>query len=94
MIGLVVLIGYVAVWIYTARRILGVLQEDEFTPGEDLIDRGISGALAMLLGLLWPLALPIALVMVKPKPTQKALEAENVRLQRHIAELERESGLS
>lgn len=60
---------------------------------DDAIDRFIAGFMSLLGGHLWPLAVPVALVLWKPRKTPKQVEAENRQMKRHIAELERELGI-
>jgi hypothetical protein len=89
--------GYILVMLAVARRIYGTMRESESMAPEDRMDAAMIGALSLTISILWPLAIPVALVMWHPKPTAAETRAalaerddENRQLQRRIAELERE----
>jgi len=99
-LALVIVGGYVLVILAVARRIYGALREDGIMAPDDRTDEIMNAFLSLITGLLWPLALPIAVIMWHPKPTaaetRAALterETENRQLQQRIAELERELGV-
>lgn len=90
--------GYALASLLAARVVLRALRES--VPDEDITDAVTSGLIALVCGLFWPLALPIALVLVHPKPTsaevgaaEREHEAEKRELRRRISELEREMGI-
>ena len=100
MIAAAVIGGYVLVMLAVARRVYGVLREDEFTDSDDRFDEVMCATMSLFIGAVWPLAIPVAVIMWHPKPTaaetRAALterETENRQLQRRIAELERELGI-
>jgi hypothetical protein len=100
MIATLVIGGYILVMLAVARLIYGAMREDDIMAPEGRADEAMSAALALITSLLWPLAVPVALIMWHPKPTaaetRAALserETENRKLQGRITELERELGI-
>jgi hypothetical protein len=90
--------GYVLAMLITGRFAYRAVRED--MGSADPIDRFMGAAVSLFAGMLWPLALPVAIVMWHPKPTSAEVEAElaerrveNGKLQRRITELERELGI-
>lgn len=57
------------------------------------LDRFMTGAMAMLIGSFWPLALPVAIVMWKPAKTPGEIKAERDAMAVRIQELEAELGI-
>lgn len=94
MIGLLVLAAYEAVAIFAGRIAFRIMRSnDGFGGADDRIDLGFMGFFALFGGQVWPLVLPIAAIMWHPRKTPAELKEENLRMQRRIAELERELGL-
>lgn len=87
--------GYALIVLIAARFAYRPVRED--FGSDDATDRFMGAVVALIAGLFWPLALPVAIIMWHPKPTAAETEAalyeremENRQLQRRIAELERE----
>lgn len=103
MIAWLIVSGYVLGWLLASRVAYHAIRNDPLMgddSGNDAIDRAMNGGMAFFVGLLWPLALPIAFVMWRPPPTrgqiaaaERAHDDEKRALQRRIAELERELNL-
>jgi hypothetical protein len=97
MIAVFVISGYTCAMLLMGRIAYGAIREDSGSHG---IDAALDGMIAFFVGLLWPLVLPIAIVMWRPKPTTAEIraalserETENRDLQRRIDQLERELGI-
>lgn len=85
---------YAGVWLFVARRALYAIRADGSMPVADgRIDRVMVGVVAMAIGLLWPLALPITLIMWHPRKTPSELREQLHARDERIAELEREAGI-
>jgi hypothetical protein len=100
MIATLVVGGYILVMLAVARRIYGAMREDDIMAPENRTDEIMTAALSLVTSILWPLAVPLALVLWHPKPTaaetRAALserETENRKLQGRITELEHELGI-
>ena len=93
MITCIVIGCYAIAWLYTARRIYYVFREADFVDDGDLIDYAAAGFFSFFLALLWPLALPMTLVMWHPRKTPAELREQLKARDRRIAELEREAGI-
>lgn len=103
MIAWLIVGGYVLGWLLASRFAYHAIRNDPLigeTGDDDGIDRAMNGAMAFIVGLFWPLALPVAVVMWRPPPTrgqiaaaEQAHDDEKRALERRIAELERELNL-
>ena len=92
---------YALAWLVSARIVFYVARQDEYLAPDDGMDYMLLAAMSVLTGLMWPLALPIALVVWHPRKTATELreaaataEWERQKLATRIAELEREAGIS
>lgn len=83
---------YAIAWLVTARCVFYAMRADEYAP-DDKMDAVLLGILSVFAGLLWPLALPVALVMWHPRKTPAELREQLEARDRRIAELEREAGI-
>jgi hypothetical protein len=99
MIATLVIGGYAFAMLLMGRLAYRAIREDS-GGGAPPIDAALDGAMALIVGLFWPLVLPVAVIMWHPKPTTAEISAalseremENRRLQRKITELERELGI-
>lgn len=88
---LAVLLAYATVTLFAARRVYWALR-DHFSD-EGGLDLVMDGTMALLTGLLWPLILPVAVIMWRPRKTAAELQEEIAEHDRRIAELEREAGI-
>lgn len=85
----IVAIAYEAIAFLAARRAYWSLKPDP----DDSTDKFMSALMALFGGHFWPVALPVALVLWKPRKTPKQLQEENEQMKRHIADLEQELGI-
>lgn len=95
MLGWIIGIGYPAVALTAARLLYGPLRDA--LGDSDGFDRIMNAVAALIAGVLWPLAIPVGIIMWHPHKTKADLEAEKAELhqeraalRRRIAELERE----
>jgi hypothetical protein len=100
MITALVIGSYVLIALAAARRISSALREDDIMAPDDRFDEVTNAVMSLFIGIFWPAAIPVALIMWHPKPTaaetRAALserETENRKLQGRITELERELGI-
>lgn len=84
-----VVVAYEVIAFLAARRAYWSLKPDP----DDLTDKFMAALVALFGGHFWPVALPVALVLWKPRKTPEQLQVENEQMKRHIAELERELGI-
>lgn len=85
----IVVVAYEVIAFLAARRAYWSLDADP----DDSADKFMSALMSLLGGHFWPVALPVALVLWKPRKTPKQLQEENEQMKRHIADLERELGI-
>jgi hypothetical protein len=90
--GWLIFAGYCAAALVAARRVYWYMLDD--FEAEDGLERAGLTLLAFVCGVLWPLALPMALIMWAPRPTSREIEAEREQMQSRINELERELGIA
>jgi hypothetical protein len=98
MIAWAIVSGYVLAMLITGRFVYRAMRED-MAP-DDAVDGFMYAAVSLFAGMLWPFAIPVAIIMWHPKPTSAEVESElaerrleNGKLQRRINELERELGI-
>lgn len=92
MTSLLAIGAYEVAAILAARFLFYALRRTEYGP-DDGFEAGLLCALMLMAGQFWPLALPVALVMWKPRKTPQELKDEHEAALRRIAELERELGI-
>lgn len=85
----IVVVAYEVIAFLAARRAYWGLDADP----DDSADKFMSALMSLFGGHFWPVALPVALVLWKPRKTPAQLQAENEQMKQHIAELERELGI-
>ena len=95
MITGIILGCYAVAWLFTARVFYGRNRGEWVKDGHTTrtVAPGQVAAGAMALALVWPLMWCAALVMFRPPPTAAERAAENARLTKRIAQLEREAGI-
>lgn len=81
-------IGYIIVSMFVARRVF-VYMGQEFI-ADDTGDRVMNAVLGLMVGVLWPLGIPVALIMYKPKKSQAEIIADR---DARIKDLEKELGI-
>lgn len=89
---LLVFAAYEIVALLAGRAAYATVRASDMAPGDN-IEAGLVGALAMLVGQFWPLALPVAAVLWHPRRTPDEVLEENRRMQARITDLERELGI-
>lgn len=89
MIAAIVAGCYAIIWLFAARRVFYAFRNDHLGPPDDGIDTAMAGLLSLIIGMMWPLALPVALVIWKPRKTPAEFQEQLEARDRRIAELER-----
>lgn len=89
---LLVFAAYEVVALLAARKAYAAVRASNMAP-EDNIEARLVGALMMFAGQFWPLALPIAAVLWRPRKTPDEVMEENQQMRDRIAALERELGI-
>lgn len=94
MIGWLVVVGYVAVWFVAARRATTFLhQHDSLPEYSTAVDDVVLAVLGGLAAVVWPVWLPVALVMATRQKSTRDLRDDLERRNQRIADLERELGM-
>lgn len=86
-------IAYEIVALLAARVFYGAIRREDGALMDGSVDNALMGLMGLIGGQFWPLALPIALVIWRPKKTPQEVAEENLRMKARIAELERELGI-
>ena len=92
---------YVVGGLYTGRKAVAAAIDDNWRQvarggsrdiwlSNDWADKMLYGLIGLMAALLWPLALPFAVLLFSPKPGKYQREVELRDAQRRIEELERE----
>jgi hypothetical protein len=92
-VGWLILLGYVAGFIYTARRVKMWLDDDwrrSFNEDPDAGTAIIGAALGFMTGLIWPITLAVLLLSTTGRRTELARKIDTQAREDRIRELERE----